>query len=72
MADLAAPPLGLVTIDRALLLAAVDALEHALTPSGHLALRVTQEHRGGCGYRGCAPSCVEHNALVAALMAALS
>jgi hypothetical protein len=61
-----------VTIDRALLLAAVAELCRAETKAGHLAIRVTQEHLGYCGYRGCAPSCVEHRALVAALMAALS
>ena len=69
------PALQRITIDRALVLAAVDALERAETKAGHLALRVTQEHLGYCGYRGgyrsCSPVCIEHKALVAALREAL-
>ena len=53
-----------VTLPRDLAERALAALRSTLTPRGHLALKVLQEGKGGCGWRSEAPSCVERRALI--------
>lgn len=60
-----------VTVDRALLVRLSKALGDAMTASGHLAQRVTHEHRGYCGWRSESPSCIEHRQLIRDVDAAL-
>jgi hypothetical protein len=60
-----------VTVDRALLVRIEAALREATTKAGHLAQRVTHEHRGYCGWRSESSSCVEHRTLMADVDAAL-
>ena len=59
----------MVTLPRDLAERALAALRSTLTPRGHLALKVLQEGKGGCGWRSEAPSCTERRALIGELSA---
>jgi hypothetical protein len=60
-----------VMLDRPLAERVVAALRSTLTPSGHLAQRVTHEHLGYCSWRTESERCANMRALIADVEAVL-